>query len=129
MHKEGSYQKIKFNESKSKIYLLNKIENENSLVILLIENEKIIGLFIADIVEYFFSNEKLALDSIFFILKPKRKSFGAIKLLNEYFIWAESYNVKEICLSTTNGVETDKIERMYTRLGFHKAGLMYKRGK
>lgn len=128
MHKEGIYSKINPSEYKIKNFLLNKIRDKNSLVLILISDNKIIGLFIAEIQEYFFSTEKISMDIIFFILKSKRKAFGAIKLLQNYFNWAESYNVKEICLSTTNGVEVEKIEKMYRKLGFNRVGIMYKKG-
>lgn len=127
MHKEGFYQKIPIDKVKLIDFLFNKICHKNSLLIVLVDNDKLIGFFIGDIVEYFFSLEKFAIDTIFYIIKPKRKSFGAIKLLQAYFNWANSYNIKEICLTSTNGVETEKIEMMYRKLGFNRVGFMYKK--
>lgn len=128
MHSEGIYSSISLSEYKLKNFIFNKIEANKSLVTVLVSNDKIIGLLIADIQEYFFSTEKISIDILFFIIKSKRKSFGAIKLLKEYFSWANSYGVKEISLSTTNGVEVDKIEKMYSKLGFTRVGIMYKKG-
>jgi len=128
MHKEGIYQKIEINQEKLTNFLLSKINHKESLLLVLTDGDKLVGLFIGDIVEYFFSSEKLALDTIFYIVKSKRKSFGAIKLLVAYFDWANSHNVREICLSSTNGIEVEKIEKMYTKLGFYRVGIMYKKG-
>jgi hypothetical protein len=62
----------------------------------------------------FFSQELLAID--------------AMKFLKAYFEWAKSQNVTEITLSSTNGVEVEKLEKMYAKLGFNKVGFMYKKG-
>ena len=129
MHKEGIYQKIEINQEKLSNFLLSKINHRESLLLVLADDDKLVGLFIGDIVAYFFSSEKLALDTIFYIVKSKRKSLGAMKLLTAYFDWANSHNVREICLSSTNGVEVEKIERMYIKLGFDKVGIMYKKRK
>ncbi|HFU76717.1 MAG TPA: hypothetical protein ENK66_10780 [Arcobacter sp.] len=129
MHKEGIYQKIEINQEKLINFLLNKINHRDSLLLVLLDtDDELVGLFIGDIVEYFFSSERLALDTIFYIVKSKRKSLGAMKLLTAYFDWANSHDVREICLSSTNGVEVEKIERMYAKLGFHRVGIMYKKG-
>jgi len=127
MHNEGVYREIEINQSKLKEYFISKILAYDSLVLVLIKNDIIVGLFVAEIVSYFFSDENMALDNLFYIDKSYRKSFGAGKLLNDYFNWANQYAIKEICLSNTNGVETDKVEKMYVKLGFKKVGVMYKK--
>jgi len=128
MHNEGYYKNISIVYSKLKIYILEKINNNNSLILILESHSSTIGMFIADIVEYFFSDETISIDNLFFITKPERKFNGAKKLLDAYFEWAIAHNVKEITLSTTNGVEVEKIEKMYSKLGFTKVGIMYKKG-
>lgn len=129
MHAEGSYRDIKFSKEKMENFLRKKINNTNSLVIVWsTHTNQIFGFFIADIVEYFFSYEKVVLDTIFFIIKEKRKSIGAKLLLDSYIKWAKSNNVKEIVLSTTNDVEVEKIEKMYSKLDFTKSGVLYKKG-
>ncbi|WP_457749135.1 hypothetical protein [Sulfurimonas sp.] len=128
MHKEGYYKNIEIDNIKLKKYLSQKICSDKALVLVLKADNLIVGFFVAEIVEYFFSKELLAIDSLFFIVKEKRKSTGAMKILKSYFQWAESHNVKEITLSSTNGVEVEKIEKMYAKLGFRKVGVMYKKG-
>jgi GNAT superfamily N-acetyltransferase len=128
MHAEGSYKMIKLSIKKLEQFFRQKISDSDSLVIVWHDKEELNGFFVADIVEYFFSEEKLAVDTLFFIRKENRKKSGAKRLLDSYFTWAESHNIREICLSTTNGVDTDKIENMYTKLGFHNSGVMYKKG-
>jgi len=130
MHEEGYYANINLNERKLQRYLIRNINNNNNLVLILKNkvNADIEGLLVAEVVEYFFSQELLAIDSLFFIKKAKRKSIGAMKLLKAYFKWAKSHNVTEITLSSTNGVEIEKLEKMYAKLGFNKVGFMYKKG-
>ena len=130
MHEEGSYANISLDKKKLQRYLIKNINNNNSLVLILKNkvSTDIEGLLVAEIVEYFFSLELLAIDSLFFIRKEKRKTIGAMKLLKAYFEWAKSHNVTEITLSSTNGVEVEKLEKMYAKLGFNKVGFMYKKG-
>lgn len=129
MHVEGSYRDIEFSKEKIENFLREKIANNNSLVIVWSTfSNQINGFFIADVVEYFFSHEKVALDTIFFIKKEKRKSIGTKLLLDTYINWAIANNVKELSLSTTNGVEVESLEKLYQKFGFSKSGIMYKRG-
>jgi len=128
MHKEGYYQNIEIDILKLRKYLSQKICSDKALVLLLKADDMMIGFFVAEIIEYFFSRERLAMDSLFFIIKKKRKSIGAIKLLKVYFEWVKLHNVKEITLSSTNGVEVEKIEKLYVKLGFKRVGIMYKKG-
>jgi len=128
MHKEGYYANISLDDRKLQWYLIKNIKSDNSLVLILKNKADVVGLLIAEVVEYFFSQELLAIDSLFFIRKDKRKSIGAMKLLKAYFKWAQSLNVTEITLSSTNGIEVEKLEKMYAKLGFNKVGFMYKKG-
>lgn len=128
MHKEGSFKNIIASKEKLQRYLSKKVENKNSLFLVLKKNQQVIGFFIAEICEYFFSEEKLAVDELFFIEKKFRKSIGAKYLIAKYVKWAKSNHAIEICLSSTNGVEMDKLERFYSKFGFKKAGVMYKKG-
>jgi len=126
MHEEGSYKFIGLSLKKLEQFFQQKITDGNSLV-LVWEHEEINGFFVADIVEYFFSEDRLAVDTLFFITKNMRKKSGAKRLLDSYIEWAKSFEIKEIALSTTNGVETKSLERVYEKLGFEKAGVMYKK--
>lgn len=127
MHEEGGYRTIQLSLKKLEQFFQQKITDENSLVIVWEDKEEIYGFFVAEIVEYFFSVERLAVDTLFFITKDMRKKSGAKRLLDSYINWAGSFDIKEIALSTTNGVETENLERVYRKLGFKKAGVMYKK--
>ena len=125
MHSESSYDFIMPNEEKMESFLFSKIDMENSFCYVL-KKEKTIGLLVANIETYFFSNSKIAVDYIFFIKNEYRKSSGAYKLLMKYIEWAKESSVVEIMLSTTTGVKMEKVGKLYEKIGFKKVGLIYK---
>ena len=127
MHEEGSYKGIVLSRKKLEQFFRQKIINEDSLVLVWQDKKEICGFFVADIVEYFFSEDRLAVDTLFFIIKDMRKKRGAKRLLDAYMNWARLFDIKEIALSTTNGVEIERLERLYRKLGFEKVGVMYKK--
>jgi len=127
MHQEGSYKSIELSIDKLKKFFEHKIIDDDSFIVVWEHQEKVSGFFVADIVEYFFSKEKFAIDTLFYIIKEKRKKNGAKQLLDSYIMWANSFKIKEITLSTTNGVETERLEQVYKKFGFRKSGIMYKK--
>lgn len=126
MHKESSYSGIEPNKEKTQSFIQNEIDDRDSLFLVLLYKEVIVGIFLGKIVSYFFSNDLQAMDYLLYIQKEKRGSIGALKLLKSYICWAKEQKVKEIVLSSTTGINLDRTEGIYRKLGFHKAGVMYK---
>ena len=126
MHKESNYSHITPDYKKTYDYLSHSLTDENSLFLVLIRNNEIIGLFLAKVLTYFFSEDSQAMDILFFIEKKHRKKSGAYRLIVKYIKWANEKKVKEIVLSSTTGVELTKMEKFYNKLSFSKVGVMYK---
>jgi len=126
MYTESSYNGISICQEKINFFLKRRLCHRKSFCNVLKREQKIIGFFIAEIQEFFFSNEEISVDQLFFIKPEFRKSIGASKLLLSYINWAKNNDVSEIMLSSTTGVELDKVEKMYRKIGFKKSGVVYK---
>jgi len=126
MHKESIYCNIPVNISKLNSFLKSHILSQNSLFILLKKNNEIIGFFVGNIVTYFFSDSKIAMDIILFIKPNYRNHHGAQKLLSDFIDWCHDKDVREISLSSTTGIEKSKVKQIYSKFGFNKIGFMYK---
>ena len=126
MHKESNYKNIDPDYNKSYEFIESSIIDKESFFIVLIEDNRIIGFFMAKLLEYFFSHERQAVDYLFFIKEEHRKKSGAYKLVSTYIKWAKKNNVREIILSSTTGVELEKIEKLYSKFNFKKVGVMFK---
>ena len=126
MHEESSYSKIEPDKEKTHLFIEQEINNGDSHFLVLLNEEIIVGIFLGKVVSYFFSNDLQAMDYLLYIKKENRGTIGALKLLKSYIQWAKEQGVKEIVLSSTTGVNLDRTEGIYRKLGFHKVGVMYK---
>jgi GNAT superfamily N-acetyltransferase len=113
---EFSYAKLE----KHKILQLYK--NQNVIVILAIDDDKIVGFIAAMLHEYFFSNRKRVSDLGFYVLPKYRGSRAAIKLVKSLETWAKQTGADDLHLGQTTAVEIDKTRQFYERLGYKTVG-------
>ena len=129
MHSESTYSKVSLDVNKSTVFLTRMIKRKDALSIVLCIKDQIAGLFVASEEEYFFSNDKIVIDHIFFIEKKYRKKTGAKYIANEYLRWSKLRNVKEVMFSTSTGIEQDKVSSFYNKMGFQQSGVIFKLNK
>ena len=113
---EFSYAKLE----KHKILQLYK--NQNVMIILAIDNDKIVGFIAAILHEYFFSNRKRVSDLGFYVLPEYRGSRAAIKLVKSLETWAKQTGADDLHLGQTTAVDIDKTRQFYERLGYKTVG-------
>jgi GNAT superfamily N-acetyltransferase len=113
---EFSYAKLE----KHKILQLYK--NPNVVIILAIDNDKIVGFIAAILHEYFFSNRKRVSDLGFYVLPEYRGSRAAIKLVKSLETWAKQTGADDLHLGQTTAVDIDKTRQFYERLGYKTVG-------
>jgi GNAT superfamily N-acetyltransferase len=113
---EFSYAKLE----KHKILQLYK--NKDVIVILAIDNDKIVGFIAAMVHEYFFSSRKRVSDLGFYVLPEHRGSRAAIKLVKSLETWAKQTGADDLHLGQTTAVEIDKTRQFYERLGYKTVG-------
>ena len=92
------------------------------------EDGELIGFFLGNVVEYFFSDEKIAQELVLVFKPDKRKGiFKAIsKMISSFCLWAEEKNVVEIAVGITSGIAGDGYQKLLERRGFKQVGALLK---
>jgi len=93
------------------------------------EDGDIQGMFIGLATEYFFSENKIAMDQVVCFHPEKRKNVGKllIKMFREFESWAKEKNALEVCIGVTSGIAGDGYPKLIERLGYKQVGSCFKR--
>ncbi len=126
MHLESSYRD--FNYSAEKCFKLgHAIVNSNEYCGFVSEVDgEIQGMFIGVMFEHYFSDATLSTDLLLYVSPDKRGGMTAVRLIKRYIEWAKSLGVDDIRLGETAGIDSDTVNKLYTRLGFAICGSIYK---
>jgi hypothetical protein len=90
---------------------------------------KIVGFFLGNISEYFFSPKSIAQDLVMVFTPEHRDGISkpVVKMLREFFNWAKKKNAHEICIGVTSGIAGPGYEKLILKQGFKKVGLIMKK--
>lgn len=117
--------------SDGKVYGLVKaaVDPESDTLILIAEDEgEVIGFFIGRVVEYFFSDKKIAEDLVMFFKPDRRDGIGSVisKIILGFQLWATSKGVHEVSVGITSGIAGDGYKKLLKRHGFTEVGVLLK---
>lgn len=128
-HKESAFSHMEYNVSKVAALLSMSLVKKEMFVQVMIEKQtgKVVGLMWAELQESYFGRDKVANDWMLGVAKEHRgKCTNALfHLVNNYRAWAIESGARRIYLATTTGVEPEKTEATFERLGFHKIGTIH----
>jgi hypothetical protein len=126
----SAYAKCGWSEKKFKsIYTSSLKEDSPYFVRVAEEDGDISGVFFGLITEYFFSNEKIAMDQVVCFHPEKRKNVGKslIRMFKEFESWAKERGAHECCIGVTSEIAGDGYEKLIERVGYRNVGSVYKR--
>ncbi len=128
MHKESCYRDTEYSEVKCMRLGLEAISDDNVLW-LVAEEHNIIGMLGAQVYQPDFSEDMIAMDKLVYVKPEHRGSTVFSRLIKEYLNWAIEKEAKLVFLATSTGVDSEKVERLYNRLGLKKMGALYQLGE
>jgi len=127
MHRESAYAFLPFDCEKVRRFILSHIEHPESHCALVAEDQgAVIGMLGGYVSDYFFCDEKVACDTVFFVHQAHRSTAAAAGLVRAFREWAEARGVREICLAISSGTRAERTGRFYELLGFRCVGGVYK---
>jgi len=90
---------------------------------------RVIGFFLGAVSEYFFSSKLIAQDMVMVFYPEHRDGIvkPLVKLLRQFYNWAEEKEAHEICIGVTSGIAGTGYEKLILKHGFKKVGLIMKR--
>ena len=95
------------------------VSPEGYLGVLIVDG-KIAGALWGCLIELPWSNAKMAQDAILFVSKEYRGN-GKL-LLENWERWAKKSGAEAVCISTASGLETERVCKLYERMGFKPTG-------
>jgi GNAT superfamily N-acetyltransferase len=127
MHQEGAYAFLPFDREKVRRFILQGLEHpENSCVLVAEEAGAVVGMLGGYLSDYFFCDERIACDAVFFVEPGHRTGVAAVKLVEAFREWALEHKARELCMAVSSGENADRAARFYIRMGLSPVGGVYK---
>ncbi len=127
MHEESAYAFLPYDLKKVRALFNSYIADpEKQCGLVAEEDSKLIGMFGGYLTSYFFCNEKIACDLIFFVDEKHRGSSAAPRLIRAFRQWASVHGASEICLGVSTQINTERTGKFYERMGLQHVGGVYK---
>ncbi len=100
---------------------------EDSLCLVAELDGELIGHFYGRIQTYYFCNEKMATDLWVYVSPEHRGTKAATGFIKRFNTWAEGKGAREIMISPSTGIQTDRTVAWLNHLDFETSGVMTKR--
>lgn len=129
MANEGAYHSIPYSVDKTRTlgaYLLADEEEETYFARLVEQDDRVIGMFIGSISEYYFSKGKIASDMLLYMHPDYRKGTAPVRMVKAFMKWAKDHNALEVCMGVTAGINNEAVYKLYGLLGMEHVGHIYK---
>lgn len=128
MHKESTYKHLDFDPVKLWALGDQILANPDSYCAFVAEKDgEIIGLIIGYAVPHFFGNDLMSGDLAVYVDAAHRKGMTGARLVKAYLDWCDGKGVKCPMLGVSAGISSDKVGRLYERLGLTDKYQIYRR--
>jgi GNAT superfamily N-acetyltransferase len=107
--------------------MTNYLALEDALVLVAIEETKVVGFFMALIQPTPWSTRRLAVDSLLYVSPEARGKAHGVRLLKRYEAWAMSRNAEMCIVSVGSGITEDRTSLLYEKLGYQKLGIQFRK--
>jgi len=124
------YSQCGWSKDKSYYWVSTGAQPESSTFMRVVELDgKVVGFFMGNLTEYFFSTQTIAQDLVMVFTPEHRDGISKpiIKMLREFFKWAKKKKAHEICIGVTSGIAGPGYEKLILKHGFKKVGLIMKK--
>ena len=124
------YANCEWSSKKCHVMLVNCVEKQNPFFLRVVEkDDEIVGFFLGNITEYFFSTKKIANELVVVFKEDHREQIARpiIKMLLDFEGWAKKHGAHEICLGIVSGIAGSGYAKLLTRCGLEEVGQIYKK--
>lgn len=117
MHVESRYANYALDEAKLEELVARLIQAERGIV-LVTQN----GVLVGGVADYFFGPALYAFELLLYVAPEARGSSEAPTLVKAYLEAARALRAVDVHIENTTGCETEKVERLFSKLGFQRCG-------
>ena len=115
----------KWDKEKTEHFIISAINNSNTIIFVLEENNEIVGAIVGIINEMYMSQTVVATEMAWFVSKEYRGRKGSIMLMKTFEKWAETNGANYICMGAIEGIT--ELDKLYTKSGYFKSETLYMR--
>lgn len=93
------------------------------------EGGELVGFFLGNVVEYFFSDEKIAQELVLVFKPEHRKNISPIliDMLDKFEVWAKDKNAVEVSAGIFSGIAGKGYHKFLESRGYKQSGVAFKK--
>tara|TARA_B100001057_G_scaffold252418_1_gene252689 strand:- start:1038 stop:1502 length:465 start_codon:yes stop_codon:yes gene_type:complete len=126
MHAEtvwGDDPKFKFSAKKMARSLFGFIKNQpETFAKIAVHNRKIVGMLFGDYGTMLFSDARQARENLIYVHKDYRGGMTGPRLMKMFIAWAKSVNAAEAIGGANAGINPERIQKLWGKLGMSPLG-------
>lgn len=127
MHAEGAFAGLEYCTDKCRRFGERYINNpQTHFGFCAYDADELVGMIMGDISLYYFGNDKIASDKLWYVQKERRGTITGIRLLNAFCAWAKEAGANEICIGVSTALDIDRTHKLLSRMGFTHVGGTFK---
>jgi GNAT superfamily N-acetyltransferase len=128
MHGESWLTKYDLNLGRASYILCALIEDPRSFTMGYIKDDTVVGILIGEVVQHLFLDLYTAEDHFFYIHPDHRGGMAAVRLINQFQIYAASRNANKVAIQVTAGINNERTGAFLERLGYSGVGQCMAKG-
>jgi GNAT superfamily N-acetyltransferase len=130
MHSEGVYAKYHYDKDKTarEIVLPALMRPNTEFFYAAFSNDGApVGFFGGTLVTMAFNDDVVAEEKYIYVIPSWRGSDAGFKLYEAFENWAKANGAARVNMTVTVGIDDEKADKFYKRLGLHQAGVSYEK--
>lgn len=130
MQENSNFSECGWAESKIRnLFVKSRNPHSNVFVRVAEKDREIIGFMVGCVMDYFFSEKKIAQELVLVFHPNHRKNVSRpiIKMIVEFERWAEGKGAVHVAIGISSGIAGSGYEKLLSRLGYKQTGLLTKK--
>ena len=127
MHEESAFRRLDYDKKKCFDLTVRYISNPKKYFsYCAYEGDELVGMIMGYLSSYYFGNDLLANDILWYVKKERRGSMTGPRLLKAFRTWAKERGAREVCMGVSTAVDVDRTHKLLSRMGFEHVGGIFK---
>tara|TARA_R110000822_G_scaffold21552_2_gene68081 strand:- start:175 stop:627 length:453 start_codon:yes stop_codon:yes gene_type:complete len=126
MHGESSYSHLKFSKPRLLEIFNLYMSDPNRAVFIAIRDGEPLGLYAGYLSKYYFSDELVANDIAWFVIKERRGSRVGLRLLSCFETWAKDRGASEVRIGYSTDINPVAFDSLMQKRGYSRVGANYR---
>lgn len=122
MHAEGKFAHLPYVPEKLTRLFCQLRNQARGEIFVVLHNDKIVGIAVAEICEYFFCHKRFVSDILIYVVPQWRGSRAFFYLVRALEQYTKAQGLAELVLSVSNPADIASASKYYTALGFAPRG-------